>query len=161
MKNVINVHFGGQKEVCAFEVAEQETVGSLISRLCKEGHLDAFKPEEWSICVEDSDEELAHDCHLEPGKHQRIHICRCKRVEVSVIFNGVSESHQFRPGTTLRNVIRWARDKFTVDKKEKLVLRLNTIESEPLDPDSHVGSYISGLHCHVTFYMTPSVKIQG
>ncbi len=161
MKNAINVHFGGQKEVCGFELAEQETVGSLIKRLCKEGYLGEFKPEEWSICVEDSDEELAHDCRLEPGKHKRIHICRCKIVEVSVIFNGVTQSHPFRPGTTLRNVIQWARDKFTVDKKEKLVLRLDNPESEPLDPDSHVGSYVSHPHCHVTFYLTPSVKIQG
>jgi hypothetical protein len=67
----------------------------------------------------------------------------------------------FRPGTTLRKVIQWARDKFTVDKKEKLVLRLDSPESESLDPDSHVGSYVSHPHCHVTFYLTPSVKIQG
>lgn len=161
MKNKIHVHIGGQKEVCGFEFAENETVGSLIKRLCKEGHLKEFKPEEWCICVEDSDEELAHDCRLEHGKHHRIHICRCKKVEVGVIFNGVTKTHPFPPGTTLRKVIEWARDKFGVDKKEKLVLRLGSTESEPLDPDSHVGSYVHHPHCEVTFYLTPKIKIEG
>jgi len=161
MKNAINVHFGGQKEVCSFELAEKETVASFLKRLCKEDHLGEFRPEEWSICIEDADEELAHDCHLEIGKHKRIHICRCKKVDVSVIFNGVTQSHPFRPGTTLRKVILWAQEKFAVDKKEKLVLRLTNSESEPLDPDSHVGSYVVHPHCHVTFYLTPCVKIQG
>ena len=120
-----------------------------------------FKPEEWSVCVEDSDEELAHDCRLEHGKHHRIHICRCKKVAVNVIFNGATKTHSFPPGTTLRKVIEWARDKFGVDKKEKLVLRLGSTESEPLDPDSHVGSYVRHPHCEVTFYLTPKVKIEG
>jgi hypothetical protein len=161
MNNTIHVHFGGKKEVRSFELAEQETVGSLIQRLHKERHLGESKPEEWSVCVEDSDEELAHDDRLEHGKHKRIHVCRCKKVEVSVTFNGVTKSHPFRPGATLRKVIEWARDKFGVDKKEKLVLRLDSTESEPLDPDSHVGSYVHHPHCSVTFYLTPKVRIEG
>ena len=161
LKNKINVHFGGQKEVRSFELEEQETVGSFIKRLCKEGHLGEFTPEEWSVCVEDSDEELAHDCLLEAGKHKRIHICRCKKVEVSVIFNGVTKSHPFRPGATLRKVTHWAQDAFGVDKKEKLALRFGNTESEPLDPDSHVGSYAVHTHCQVVFYLTPTHKING
>lgn len=161
MKNQIYVHFGGHKEVCGIELAEEETVGSLIERLGKEGHLGEFKVEEWIVCIEDSEEELAHDHRLELGKHKRIHVCRCRKVEVNVIFNGVTQAHPFSPGTTLRKVIHWARDKFSVDKKEKLVLRLDNTESEPLDPDSHVGSYAHHPHCHVTFYLTPSTKIQG
>ena len=161
MNNKIHVHFGGQKEVRSFELSEQETVGSLIKRLSKDGHLGESKPEEWSVCVEDSEEELAHDSRLEHGKHRRIHICRCRKVEVSVTFNGVTKSHPFRPGATLRKVIEWARDKFGVDKKEKLVLRLDSTESEPLDPDSHVGSYVHHPHCNATFYLTPKVRIEG
>lgn len=161
MNNKLHVHFGGQKEVRSIELAERETVGSLIQRLRKEGHLGESKPEEWSVCVEDSDEELAHDHLLEHGKHKRIHVCRCRKVEVSVTFNGVTKSHPFRPGATLRKVIEWARDKFGVDKKEKLVLRLDSAESEPLDPDSHVGSYVHHPHCNVTFYLTPKVRIEG
>lgn len=57
MNNTIHVHFGGQKDVRSFELAEQETVASLIQRLPKEGHLGESKPEEWSVCVEDSDED--------------------------------------------------------------------------------------------------------
>lgn len=161
MKNTIHVHIGGQKEVCGFGLADNETVGSLIKRLCKEGHLGDFKPEEWSICIEDGDEELGYDCCLEHGKHKRIHICRCKKVEVGGIYNGVTNTHPFPPGTTLRKVIEWAREKFGVDKKEKLVLRLGSAETEPLDPDSHVGSYVSHPRCEVTFYLTPKIKIEG
>lgn len=161
MKDKIHVHFGGQKEVCSFELAENETVGSLINRLYEEGQLKESKPEEWCACVEDGDDVLARDCKLEHGKHKRIHICRCKKVEVAVIYNGVTKTHPFAPGTTLRKVIEWARDKFNIDKKEKLVLRLGSAEAEPLDPDSHVGSYVSHPPCQVTFYLTPKVKIEG
>lgn len=161
MKNTIHVHFSGQKEVSGFELTDEETVGSLIQRLCNEGHLRDFKPEEWSICVEDSDAELEHDCRLERGKHKRIHISRCRKVEVSISFNGTTKAHPFAAATTLRKVIEWARDKFGVDKKEKLVLRLDNAESEPLDPDSHVGSYASHPNCLSSFFLTPSPKIQG
>jgi|SRR4051812_39360786 len=161
MRQNIHVHVGGQKEVCSFELAENETVGALIKRLCKEGHLGEFKSDEWCIYVEDSDEQLAHDCRLEHDKHHRIHICRCKKVEVHVLFNGVTKTHSFPPGTTLRKVIEWGRGEFTVDKKEKLVLRLGSAEAEPLDPDSHVGSYVKHPNCEVTFYLTPKIKIEG
>jgi hypothetical protein len=61
----------------------------------------------------------------------------------------------------LRKVIEWGRGEFTVDKKEKLVLRLGSAEAEPLDPDSHVGSYVKHPNCEVTFYLTPKIKIEG
>ena len=160
-KNEIFVHFGGQKEVCGFELAEEHSVRSFIGRLTKEGHLPESKPEEWIVCLEDSDEELAHDSRLDVGKHKRLHVCRCKQVEVTVIFNGAPKSHHFLPGTTLRKVTHWAREQFTVDKKEKLVLRADNTESEPLDADSHVGSYVPHHHCKVTFYLTPTHKING
>lgn len=161
MKSRVNVHFGGQTEVCGFELAEEETVGSFINRLGKDGHFGSFKPEEWSICVEDSDEELAHNSRFEHAKHKRVHIGRCKKVDVGITFNGDTKSHTFPSGTTLRKVIEWARDQFSVDKKEKLVLRLGSADSEPLDPDSHVGSYVQFPHCQVTFYLTPKVRIEG
>ena len=160
-KNEIFAHFGGQKEVCRLDLAEELNIRSFIERLSKDGHLPESKPEDWIACLEDAEDELPLDYPLEVGKHKRIHISRCKKVDVTVIFNGAPKSHHFLPGTTLRKVTHWAREQFGVDKKEKLVLRADNTESEPLDPDSHVGSYVSHNHCKVTFYLTPTHKING
>ena len=97
MKNKIHVHIGGQNEVCGFELAENETVGSLIKRLCKEGHLGEFKPEEWSVCVEDSDEELAHDCRLEHGKHHRIHLAHRGTKHLTLAHRATSRDSRTSP----------------------------------------------------------------
>ena len=50
-----------------------------------------------------------------------------------------------RPQLRACGVIGWARDKFGVEKKEKVVLRLDSTESDPLDRDSHVGRYVQPL----------------
>jgi hypothetical protein len=94
----IRVHFGGQKEVRSFELAEQETVGSLIQRLSKEGHLGESKPEEWVIFVEESGEELPHHHRLETAKHHHIHLRHSKNVEITI--NG-DKYHTHRGSNTV------------------------------------------------------------
>jgi hypothetical protein len=80
---------------------------------------------------------------------------------VKVMFNGETKQHKCRPGFTLRKVLRWTEDEFKVDKSQTMVLRLRNTGSEPLDLDSHVGSYAMHPPCEATFYLTPLCPIQG
>lgn len=159
--NEIKVHIGGKEEVRRIEAAEELTFEKLAEELAKQ-HFGGCRPEEILFFEEDCDGEELRGVVIVEGRRPRIHCHRCKHAEVTVIFENQSKKHAFRPGERLRRIIDWAKsDKgFNLDKGAKLVLRAGP-DTEALDNDAHVGSFVKEPACSVTFYLTPAERIQG
>ncbi len=143
-------------------MGENDTVEAVLQLLIKDGNLGSTKLEEIFLFEEDSDDELPSHHKITPQHHgKRFHAHTCRHVEV--VFKYVDQppvAHSFRPGATIRKLIKWAKEHFKLDPKEKFDLRLSA-EGEPLPLDAHIGTYADRHTCKVTVYLTPTHRING
>jgi hypothetical protein len=147
----------------AITVRSDETIASLLARFRDEHPRAAHEIEHLVVFAEDSEEEVAHDrkvseCH--PHWPKILHCHRCRKVSVSVYYNG-EESRAFGPNATVRKVTKWATKQFGVDEGRKWVLRLDSAEGEILDPDTRLGKLVDHASCALSLYLTERCLIQG
>lgn len=121
---------------------------------------------DFHVFAEDCDEPLAPDKQLpesKDGQPVRLHVHRCLRIEVTVIFNGMSKKHSFGPGNTIAMVKKWAAIKaFGMDRADAAehVLQLAGTTERP-EPDTHIGSLVSCPDCSLTFDLVPLKRVEG
>ncbi len=93
----------------------------------------------------------------------RIHVSRCKKVEVEVRFNGQRATRSFLPGATIARVHHWAaRRAFEMSACDAAehVLQLHGSDTQP-DRDVHIGSLTSCSECAVSFDLVPRKRVEG
>lgn len=121
---------------------------------------------DFHVFAEDGDEPLTSDDPLpesEGGQPVRLHVHRCRRIEVTVTFNGVSKEHSFGPGKTISAVKRWAAIKaFGMDPGDAAehVLQLAGTTDLP-EPDTHIGTLVSCPDCSLAFDLVPLKRVEG
>ena len=117
------------------------------------------------LSVEDVDEADAHATqvkHLNMEHGIRVHLHRCKHVEVSVHFGAEAVHHQFNPATTVGRIRVWAGNKLGMQPGDiaEHVLQLAGTNEQP-DVDVHVGTLTKYPECSVTFDLVPAHRING
>ncbi len=121
------------------------------------------------ILVEDQETELSPDLLLEEahiGHRSRVHIHRCRRIEVTVNFNAAQKARAFPPSATVERVKRWAVGPepegfglHGVDATEHL-LQLCHSTTRP-DEDTHIGPLVTFPNCGLCFDLVPKVRVEG
>lgn len=93
----------------------------------------------------------------------RLHLSRCRRIEVVVRFNGEEAERRFAPSATVERVRRWAaRRAFGLSPRDAAehVLQLPDSSTRP-DRDVHIGTLTHGKTCAVAFDLVPSKRVEG
>src|SRR4051812_33338979 len=100
------------------EFPADETVTALKLHLTKKHGFT----EDVLIFIEDEEEPVEGEKRLQHCAGPagiKVHLHRCRRVEVKVVFNGQTVEHEFAPGTTVARVKHWAAEKkFGMSKEE-------------------------------------------
>lgn len=120
------------------------------------------------LSVEDEDElnhdqiQATHVKHLKRGHGVRLHLHRCKHVEVKVRFGAEVVHHKFGPATTIGRVRLWSGDKFGMAPGDvaEHVLQIAGMTEQP-DVDVHIGTLTKCPQCEVTFDLVPAHRING
>ena len=121
---------------------------------------------ELTLSVEDDDDDaLAHATHVKHLKKEqgvRVHLHRCKQIEVNVRFGAEEVHHQFSPATTVGRVRQWAGHKLGMqpDDIAEHVLQIAGTNEQP-DIDVHIGTLTKCPECSVTFDLVPAHRING
>jgi len=143
---------------------ENATVNDLVEAARQHG-LQLAEGEPPIVMLEDSDEPLPLEAKLVDAglKHRgRVHIHRCRRVEVTVNFNGVTKVHPFSPGQTLQRVKAWAAKQFGMSEADAAEHALQICDStERPSEDTHLGSLVTRPGCAVCFDLVPKQRIEG
>lgn len=119
-----------------------------------------------TLTVEDDDGDdhghATHVKHLKKEHGVRVHLHRCKQVEVQVRFGAEVVHHKFRPATTLGRVRLWAGEKFGMAPGDiaEHVLQIAGTTEQP-DVDIHIGTLTKCPQCSVTFDLVPAHRING
>jgi hypothetical protein len=93
----------------------------------------------------------------------KLHVTRCRHIEVSVRFNGETAKRRFPPSVTIGRVHHWAaRRKFDLSPRDAAehVLEIHSTHKRP-DRDVHIGSLTAGKVCSVEFDLVPRKRVEG
>jgi hypothetical protein len=146
------------------EFGREKSIRDLLATAAK--HRKCEAEGEFHVFAEDGDEPLALDDPLprsENGQPVRLHVHRCRRVEVTVTFSGMTKENKFAPGRTIASVKKWAAIKaFGMDPADAAehVLQLAGTTDRP-EPDTHIGSLVTCPHCQLAFDLVPLKRVEG
>jgi hypothetical protein len=161
---LIDLYYQGEGfgEIKHLEIEPDATFAVLKSRLSE---LHGVAPDV-SIFLEDENAPIGDDIPLkEHASHKglKVHIHRCRHVEVTVTFNGVTVERQFSPSSTVARVKRWAAErKFGMSEEDagEHVLQIAGTHDRPV-PNTHIGSLTDGKVCGVAFDLVANERVNG
>ncbi|HMP07228.1 MAG TPA: hypothetical protein PJ982_12825 [Lacipirellulaceae bacterium] len=138
------------------------TLAALKAQLAKKHGLGA----DVLAFVEDGEEPADNGKHLgqiAEATGVKLHLHRCRRIEVTVTFNNETVDDKFAPGTTVARVKRWAAEKkFGMSPEEtgEHVLQLAGAKDRP-SPSTHIGALVKHGKCALAFDLVPDERVNG
>lgn len=157
------IHGPGTTDEKLVAISGDATVLDLIEAAKRAGVADH---PELILLIEDEDEPLPLDarlcdCGVKHKGHLSCHTCR--KIEVTVHFNGQAAQRKFAPGRKVKGVLKWALSEFGlggVDAENK-ELRLGGADGLILQSQQHIGSFAGHPGCSLELYLTGIVEVQG
>ena len=157
------LQFEGNKQIELIEIDSNGTVSEILAAAHRAGLCNELA-EGALVFGFDGDEPLNDNACLASsgiGDKHRVHVHRCRRIEVTVNFNEHSHELRFPPSATVERVkARFVR-KFElppVDATEH-VLQLCGCTERP-EPDTQIGALVSGC-CSLCFDLVPIKRVEG
>lgn len=140
-------------------------VSDIVEAMKAKGLAHDAGGESVAVMLEDEEAELPLSARLRDlgiGQRRRFHCHRCRRVKVSVTFNGVEKTHPFATSATIARVKAWADEKFGlegVDATEQ-ELQVSGTSTRPAE-DTHIGTLVRHPACTLNFTLAPKERVQG
>lgn len=119
------------------------------------------------IFIENEDDPLDASSTLKSNgikHHGRIHIHRCRKIVVTVNFNGSQRSKDFPPSVTINRVQSWAVSKKAFDLSDidatEHALQICGSATRP-DIELHLGDFVAFPDCAICFDLVPKKRVEG
>lgn len=157
------LQFEGDRRIELIQISRDATVRDLIEAAVRAGLPHDRRAGALAFAHDGGDPLDPDVCLVAAGlgdKH-RVHVHRCRKVEVTAHFNEVTKKFHFPPAATVDKVKREfvkAIGMSPVDATEH-VLQLCSGTDRP-EPDLHIGSLVCGC-CSVCFDLVPVKRIEG
>ena len=156
----------GLREIRVLDLPLGATIRDLVSGAAALGIVPAGNGKV-AVFAEDADDALSLDGTLAEagiGHQSSVHVHRCKKVTVTVHFNGDERVKGFGPGATMNHVKQWAVGKkgfdlAPVDAAEHVLQMVGGTERP--DEDVHIGTLVQSPDCAVTFDLVAKVRVEG
>jgi hypothetical protein len=156
----------GVREIRVLDLPADATVRDLVAAAAADGFAAAGDGKVEAF-VEDTDDALAPGMTLAAagiGNQSSVHVHRCKRVAITVHFNGEKNSQAFGPGATVHRVKQWAVGKKAFDltpvDAAEHVLQVTGGTERP-DEDVHIGTLVATPSCALAFDLVAKVRVEG
>ena len=160
-----DVHLSGEGHPTPVSVPHSPTVADLVAAAKQAGIIPPeVRVEEIVLFVIDEEEPMSADrLHASPNDRLRIHWHRCRKIEVTVVYNLKKHTKAFAPGITVRHVLKWALHEFGLKgaDAENKELRLGEASNEVMKEDAAIGCYARHPKCELTAYLADIVQPQG
>ncbi|MCZ7573938.1 MAG: hypothetical protein M5U01_35755 [Ardenticatenaceae bacterium] len=141
----------GIPQIVLVRVPDDGTVRDILEVASRHGLVTADGGT--SVLLEDAEEALDHSAALQAAgvRHRsRVHVHRCRQVEVVVNFSGGQKAEAFPPSATIHRVKRWAVGPkgFNLPPTDAAehALQLCNSTIRP-DEDTHIGTLVAKPRC--------------
>ena len=160
-KITVFVQVYGTSKIHELALAEALTVAELDAELKKHG---IAVDEDTVIFVDDTVEHESREPHrpISSMKHgSRVHVSRCKKIEVTVNFVGQDAKHHFVPGQRVRAVKDWAVKHYHLAPKDAAdhVLQIFKSSDRPAS-DTPLNQLVHDT-CAICFDLVAEKRIEG
>jgi hypothetical protein len=162
-KMQVYIHGENTRDSKLVEMEENAFVKDILL-IYKKEFPNAGDSEEIEIFLEDSDEPIHSDHAAEKAgikKRTHIHCHRCKKIAVTIFYNGEDKLLHFPPSNTAKIILRKAIHDFNINESDAGDYLLKLDDKTILQPSDHIGSYASFPHCQVKLFLTPTKPVQG
>jgi hypothetical protein len=161
---MIDVFYQGEGlgEVQHLQVEAESNFGLLETRI-REKHGFTYEAFLFLENEEEVVEKLVCISEHARGSSIKVHLHRCRHVEVTVGFNADVAERRFSPAATVAKVKRWAaEDKFGMTPEEagEHVLQIAGTHNRPA-PGIHIGALTDGRVCGLAFDLVPDERVNG
>jgi len=161
-KTVVFIQVQGKPGITEVELSTPVMVGDIHDALKQLGvEID----EDMAIFVDESDRHEREDRKAEVENLKRgcrIHITRCKKIEVTVHFLNKTIERAFPPGARVRTVKQWAVREFKInptDAGEHILQLCNSTKQPPTD--TPLAELVQDRSCDVCFDLVPEKRVEG
>ena len=155
----------GLGQIQLISIGADATVRDLLTELAAKFCGEYATGGDFAVTLEDDDREIALASTLKAAgltNRKRVHVHRCKKVQVSVNFNGSTITDDLPPSTTVKKVKRWADKAFDIDKIDAVEHALQICgTSDRPDEDVHIGTLTTHATCSVCFDLVPKKRGEG
>ena len=156
----------GIAKITLVKLDPKDTVADVV-KVARECGLSAPEDSEVCIFVENTDVILELDMKIDEAgltPRSRVHIHRCKSVEVTVNYNQDQKKGVFAPSATVDRVKEWAvaKDQYDlspVDAAEHVLKLCNS--GELPDEEVHIGTLVKFPDGTVCFDLVPKQRVEG
>jgi hypothetical protein len=160
----VDLYYQGEgiAEILHLEIEPDATFADVKKRLAERHGFDA----EILIFLEDGEEPLAEIARVSEHAKKggvKIHLHRCRQIEVAVTFNRETVNRRFAPGATVARVKHWAAVKkfsMTEDEAGEHVLQIAGTHDRP-NVGAHIGALTDRKTCALAFDLVPDERING
>lgn len=151
-------------DIQVVDVGGDQTTNELleVAGECREKEIDG----KFLVFVEGGAEPIADGEKLPENKDGQpvpVHVHRCRRILITVSFNGVSKGHEFSPGTTVADVKKYAAIREfgmkPADAAEHVLQFAGGVERP--EPETHVGALVGCPECRISFDLVPHKRVEG
>lgn len=152
----------GLGEIKHLELEPNATFATLKARLA-EAHGAA---PDALLFLEDEDDPVDDGARVKDratAKGLKVHVHRCRHVEVTVSFNGETAERRFPPSASIARVKRWAAERkfgMTDEEAGEHVLQLAGSHDRPA-PGTHIGALTHGKVCGLAFDLVADERVNG
>ena len=160
----IDIFYQGEgiHEIEHTEADANDTVGALKARLTTRHCAGA----DTRLFLEDREEPLEDTVAVGTvagPAGAKLHLHRCRRVEVAVTFAGETVTRAFGPGATVASVKRWATQRnfgMTEEEAGEHLLQIAGTHDRPA-PGTHIGTLAACPACRIAFDLVPDERVNG
>lgn len=156
----------GNKVNVKVDYNESTTVGDLIKDHFKhEANTPDYK-EDLEVYIEESDEELSKSqliCELKLKDDSKLFFCRCKKIDVTVLYNGNKYEHHFKPFDKVKAVLAKAVHHFKINDVDATGMNLYSDSSatEKLSEGEYLVRILKDDKCSITLYLSKDANYLG
>lgn len=164
--NEIEIFLQGEgiPEITLVRVPSKATVQAIVEAAQAHG-MRLEEKDHPVVLLEDTEEALDLNRQLDQagiGHRSRVHVHRCRRVEVSINFQAEQQTRKFSAATTVQRVKQWAVHEFGLPKVDATehALQLCGSMTRP-DEDIHLGTLVQYPDCMLCFDLVPKQRVEG
>ena len=160
----IDIYYQGEgaRALEHLEIGAETTFADLRDLLAKKLDIES----EALLFIEDEDEPVDGKVKIgtKTGRSGvKVHIHRCRKIEVVVHFKDKTIRHEFAPGATIACVKHWVAVRklgMTEEDASHHHLQLAGTTDQP-DPGTHIGTLAACPKCKVEFDLVTTPKVNG
>ena len=156
-------HGIGRDNVKLIRVQEDFLIVDVL-KVAKGAGVVGILDEACEIFLEESEEPVDKNHSLRHlGARERGHFIyhHCRKIEVSVSYNGEVKTSHFSPSAKIGKVLKWAIKAFELTGTDATNKVLRLENNEELANDLRLGSLVHHPHCHIKLFLTAVVLVEG